>query len=86
MRHPPPACRAHPRRRPCAKEAALRGYDGPTLFAVPGNHDWIDGLDCFQVGGWVGGWVQGWVGAGVGLSVVAAAALTDCPACGLAQL
>lgn len=34
----------------CAKEAALRGYDGPTFFAVPGNHDWIDGLDCFQVG------------------------------------
>jgi hypothetical protein len=26
--------------RPCAKEAALRAYDGPTLFAVPGNHDW----------------------------------------------
>lgn len=50
-----PALPTHPpARRLCAKEAALRGYDGPSLFAVPGNHDWIDGLDCFQVGGRVG--------------------------------
>lgn len=25
-------------RRLCAKEAVLRSYDGPTLFAIPGNH------------------------------------------------
>ena len=46
----------------CAKEAALRGYEGPTLFAIPGNHDWIDGLDCFQRHiqhkGWLGGWLM----------------------------
>ncbi len=46
----------------CAKEAALRAYDGPSLFAVPGNHDWIDGLECFQRHiqhkGWMGGWLM----------------------------
>jgi hypothetical protein len=34
--------------------------DPPTLFAVPGNHDWYDGLTAFMrffcQGGWVGGW------------------------------
>lgn len=33
----------------CAKEAALRSYDGPTFFAVPGNHDWCAGC------GWAAG-------------------------------
>ena len=34
--------------------------DPPALFAVPGNHDWYDGLTAFLrffcQGGWVGGW------------------------------
>src|SRR5215210_2226140 len=34
--------------------------DPPALFAVPGNHDWYDGLTSFLrffcQGGWVGGW------------------------------
>jgi hypothetical protein len=34
--------------------------DPPTLFAVPGNHDWYDGLTSFLrffcQGGWLGGW------------------------------
>ena len=25
-------------------ETAYRRYTGPTCFAIPGNHDWIDGL------------------------------------------
>ncbi|KAL4423131.1 hypothetical protein ABPG77_004814 [Micractinium sp. CCAP 211/92] len=54
--HTDPHCRM------CAKEAALRAYDGPSLFAVPGNHDWIDGLECFQRHiqhkGWMGGWLM----------------------------
>ena len=25
-------------------ETARRRYTGPTCFAIPGNHDWIDGL------------------------------------------
>jgi len=28
--------------------ASLAGHDGPTAFAIPGNHDWIDGLETFQ--------------------------------------
>jgi hypothetical protein len=48
--------------RRCAKEAALRGYEGPTLFAVPGNHDYLDGLASFQKNilarGWLGGWLM----------------------------
>jgi hypothetical protein len=46
----------------CAKEGALKSHDGPSFFAVPGNHDWIDGLDCFQRHiqhkGWIGGWLM----------------------------
>jgi len=38
----------------------LRDYDGPQCFAIPGNHDWIDGLETFQRHfqhkGWLGGW------------------------------
>ncbi len=34
--------------------------DPPALFAIPGNHDWYDGLTSFLrffcQGGWVGGW------------------------------
>ncbi len=49
------ACRA------CAAAEALRSYDGPTAFAIPGNHDWIDGLETFQRfiqhKGWLGGWL-----------------------------
>lgn len=28
--------------------ASLAEHDGPTAFAIPGNHDWIDGLETFQ--------------------------------------
>ncbi len=49
------ACRA------CAASETLRRYDGPTAFAIPGNHDWIDGLETFQRfihhRGWLGGWL-----------------------------
>lgn len=50
--------------RSCRKTsvAALRAYNGPTCFAIPGNHDWIDGLDTFikQIlhKGWLGGWLM----------------------------
>ena len=74
---PPPDCALHcgdgtrdypsslpstsPRCRACAGAAALRAYDGPTAFAIPGNHDWIDGLETFQRyvqhRGWLGGWL-----------------------------
>jgi hypothetical protein len=34
--------------------------DPPSLFAIPGNHDWYDGLTSFLrffcQGGWIGGW------------------------------
>ena len=34
--------------------------DPPTMFAIPGNHDWYDGLTAFLrffcQGGWIGGW------------------------------
>jgi hypothetical protein len=34
--------------------------DPPALFAIPGNHDWYDGLTSFLrffcQGGWIGGW------------------------------
>ncbi|KAK9823894.1 hypothetical protein WJX72_006230 [[Myrmecia] bisecta] len=47
--------------RSCAAAEALRRYDGPTCFAIPGNHDWIDGLETFQRHiqhkGWLGGWL-----------------------------
>lgn len=40
--------------------AALKDYDGPTVFAVPGNHDWFDGLNTFTRyichRDWLGGW------------------------------
>jgi hypothetical protein len=45
-------------------EAALPGVEdeakAPRLFAVPGNHDWYDGLTAFSrlfgQGRWIGGW------------------------------
>jgi hypothetical protein len=47
--------------RACAAAEALRQYDGPSAFAIPGNHDWIDGLETFQRyiqhRGWLGGWL-----------------------------
>lgn len=50
-----------PRCHACTGAAALRAYDGPTAFAIPGNHDWIDGLETFQRyiqhRGWLGGWL-----------------------------
>lgn len=40
---------------------ALKTYDGPQAFSVPGNHDWFDGLQTFLRfichRGWLGGWV-----------------------------
>jgi hypothetical protein len=40
---------------PCSSE-----NDAPTVFAIPGNHDWYDGLTGFMrrfgQGGWLGGW------------------------------
>mmetsp|Transcript_31178 Transcript_31178/g.92977 ORF Transcript_31178/g.92977 Transcript_31178/m.92977 type:complete len:1354 (-) Transcript_31178:1870-5931(-) len=40
---------------------ALHSYRGPTAFAIPGNHDWIDGLYAFMevimARGWLGGWL-----------------------------
>ena len=67
---PPPA---RPRRL-CQKAEALRGYEGPSCFMVPGNHDWIDGLETFQRHvqhkGWLGGWLLPQVGARAGGRVV----------------
>lgn len=34
-----------PRSSRAAASAALRRYTGPSAFAIPGNHDWIDGLE-----------------------------------------
>ena len=45
----------------CMKVKALKSYHGPSAFMIPGNHDWIDGLDTFQRNiihrGWIGGWL-----------------------------
>ncbi|GAB4822190.1 hypothetical protein N2152v2_009236 [Parachlorella kessleri] len=45
----------------CQKADALRAYEGPSCFMLPGNHDWIDGLETFQRHvqhkGWIGGWL-----------------------------
>ncbi len=50
-----PLCRV------CAAAQALKQYEGPTAFAIPGNHDWIDGLETYtrhiQHKGWLGGWL-----------------------------
>ncbi|WIA33540.1 hypothetical protein OEZ86_006664 [Tetradesmus obliquus] len=51
-----------PRASRYASVAALRAYPGPNVFAIPGNHDWIDGLETFikQImhKGWLGGWLM----------------------------
>ncbi|KAK3262485.1 hypothetical protein CYMTET_28662, partial [Cymbomonas tetramitiformis] len=40
---------------------SLKSYSGPQCFAIPGNHDWFDGLDTFLRKichkGWLGGWL-----------------------------
>lgn len=45
----------------CRKAATLAAYDGPSAFLIPGNHDWIDGLETFTRHvvhkGWLGGWL-----------------------------
>lgn len=42
-------------------QRALRSYAGPQCFAIPGNHDWIDGLNTYMRHilhrGWLGGWL-----------------------------
>ncbi|DBB07470.1 TPA: hypothetical protein ACH3X3_008941 [Trebouxia sp. C0006] len=47
--------------RASASADLLHEYDGPTAFAIPGNHDWIDGLETYtrhiQHKGWLGGWL-----------------------------
>eukprot|EP01018_Ginkgo_biloba_P006074 Gb_19683 [translate_table: standard] len=39
---------------------SLKQYDGPQCFAIPGNHDWFDGLHTFMRyichKSWLGGW------------------------------
>ena len=55
-----PTCRA------VASAELLHQYEGPTAFAIPGNHDWIDGLETYtrhiQHKGWLGGWLLPQVG------------------------
>ncbi|KAL7692206.1 putative calcineurin-like phosphoesterase domain, ApaH type [Plasmopara halstedii] len=40
---------------------SLREYKGPSVFAIPGNHDWFDGLNTFTryicQRDWLGGWL-----------------------------
>ena len=52
---------ASPRAGRRAGADALAAYRGPGCFAIPGNHDWIDGLETFtkqiQHKGWLGGWL-----------------------------
>ncbi|GLJ47120.1 hypothetical protein SUGI_0994890 [Cryptomeria japonica] len=40
---------------------SLRQYRGPQAFAIPGNHDWFDGLETFMRyichKSWLGGWI-----------------------------
>ncbi|GMF09794.1 unnamed protein product [Phytophthora lilii] len=41
--------------------ASLNEYEGPSVFAIPGNHDWFDGLNTFTryicQRDWLGGWL-----------------------------
>ena len=59
--------------RACAAAEALANYEGPTAFAIPGNHDWIDGLETFQRfiqhKGWLGGWLLPQVYSFIGKSL-----------------
>uniref|UniRef100_A0AAV1T0I2 Calcineurin-like phosphoesterase domain-containing protein n=1 Tax=Peronospora matthiolae TaxID=2874970 RepID=A0AAV1T0I2_9STRA len=61
----PPAC-YHPSAISTRKKApdgcsSLREYEGPSVFAIPGNHDWFDGLNTFMryicQRDWLGGWL-----------------------------
>ena len=61
----PPPPHYHPSRIPCLKpdlsgKGSIHQHQGPACFAIPGNHDWIDGLvafsDLFMNRGWLGGW------------------------------
>ncbi|MFS7972654.1 putative calcineurin-like phosphoesterase domain, ApaH type, metallo-dependent phosphatase [Helianthus anomalus] len=40
----------------------LKQYDGPQCFVIPGNHDWLDGLQTFMryicQKSWLGGWLM----------------------------
>lgn len=40
---------------------SLKEYSGPQCFAIPGNHDWFDGLETFMRyichKSWLGGWL-----------------------------
>lgn len=48
--------------RPCQKSIAMKKYKGPCAFIIPGNHDWVDGLETYQRHilhkGWLGGWLM----------------------------
>jgi hypothetical protein len=43
------------------KDASLSSYPGPVAFAIPGNHDWFDGLATYTryilSRDWLGGWI-----------------------------
>ena len=59
--YPTASTQAYEERTKGPYNAALPHADEPpALFAVPGNHDWYDGLTAFLrffcQGGWVGGW------------------------------
>jgi len=45
---------------PCSSAAALAAWRGPAALAIPGNHDWVDGLAVYSSfildRGWLGGW------------------------------
>uniref|UniRef100_A0A7S1I8W4 RING-type domain-containing protein n=1 Tax=Eutreptiella gymnastica TaxID=73025 RepID=A0A7S1I8W4_9EUGL len=52
--------RALPTGKPSNQE--LASYSGPQAFAIPGNHDWYDGLEMFLrticSSKWLGGWLM----------------------------
>ncbi|KAL4087625.1 hypothetical protein PRIC1_013514 [Phytophthora ramorum] len=61
---PPPSY--HPsaistQKKPPTGCSSLREYEGPSVFAIPGNHDWFDGLNTFTryicQRDWLGGWL-----------------------------
>jgi hypothetical protein len=59
--YPSASARAYEERTKGPYNAAMpHADDPPALFAIPGNHDWYDGLTAFLrffcQGGWVGGW------------------------------
>jgi hypothetical protein len=59
--YPSASSRAYEERTKGPYNAAMpHADDPPALFAIPGNHDWYDGLTSFLrffcQGGWVGGW------------------------------